>query len=638
MNSDKVTRRLTAIVAADIAGYSRLIAADEEGTFTALQLHRAELIDPKIEEFGGRIANTAGDSLLVEFPSVVEALRCAMEIQDGMRERNGAVEEADRIEYRIGINLGDVIESNGDLLGDGVNVAARLEGLADPGGICLSRAARDQVRDRLEVILDDQGEIEVKNIARPVRVFRVSAAGGDDQGRSLTTGLSNITTRLMTRAGAAAGLFLAILIAFSWGVGFWWTEKTSQSASTDQRTSVQMRPALIVLPFANLSGDPTQDYFSDAFTEDITTALARTPGLLVVARNTAFTYKGKAVNAQSLGKQLGVRYMLEGSARRTNNTMRVTAQLIETASGTHVWAKRFDRPFSEIFKVQDQLIDRIVGSVASRLRRREGQRALEARPEKLAAYDLTARASLLFRKNTPAAVEEARKLLKRAITVDPNYAKAHTVLSRVENFFFTSRISAEYAKPETAARVVAAAARGAELAPDDAYAHAVYGMALRLRRDYDRALRAAKRAKELAPTDSDVLAEVSSVLIGAGDYPGVVKTIRLAWALDPYLSPVFIGAHLSQALFALGDFEGAKEAALACLQRSPNDVRCIESLVRALGELGPKAEASQAAKRLLILSPSYTVSEYKRRASKNRKDKDAIERWARGLRKAGIPD
>jgi adenylate cyclase len=634
VGAERVTRRLAAIVAADIAGYSRLIAADEEGTYVALRRHRTDLIDPKIKEYGGRIANTAGDSLLVEFPSVVDALRCSLDIQAGMRERNHEVPPTQRIEYRIGVNLGDVIEADGDLLGDGVNVAARLESLAEPGGICLSRAARDQVRDRLDISLEDLGEVEVKNIVRPIRVFRVR----EDQVHA--QGLQGVPARRwrLPLLGIALCLLVAGTMAAFLGADGWRAGLRSIWATEREPGATQMRPALVVLPFANFSGDPAQDYFSDAFTEDITTALARTPGLLVVARNTAFTYKGKATNAQELGRDLGVRYMLEGSARRLGDMMRVTAQLIETGGGTHVWAERFDRPFADIFKIQDQLVDRIVGSVASRLRRHEGARALKAPPETLAAYDLTARASLLFRKNTPEAVGEARELLRRAIEIDPNYAKAHTVLSRVENFFFTSRTSNEYAQPETAARVVSAAARAVALAPDDAYAHAVYGMALRLHQDYDRAMQAAKRAKELAPTDPDVLSEVSSVSIGAGDYPAVVETVRLAMTLDPYLSPVFIGGVLSQALFALGDFAGAKEAADACLERTPNDVRCVESLTRALGELGPKAEAQRAAQRLLSLSPSYTVSEYKRRASRNRRDKQAIELWAEGLRKAGIPD
>ncbi|HUS96659.1 MAG TPA: adenylate/guanylate cyclase domain-containing protein [Hyphomicrobiaceae bacterium] len=633
----RVQRRLAAVLAADIAGYSALMGSDEARTVRDLKQHQSILL-PMINQFDGRIIDTAGDGILAEFGSIVNAVECATAIQQSMAARNEGVEVERRMEFRVGINVGDVIYDDNRIYGDGINIAARLEALAPPGGIVISEEARRQVQGKVAADFVDLGEKSLKNIAQPVRVFRVDAAGIQDHARRQHPVLSRITTRHRTLVFAGVGVLLAVFSATFWGAGLWRSDKPLNSPGTDKRNLAQMRPALIVLPFVNLSGDAAQDYFSDAFTEDITTALARTPGLVIVARNTAYTYKGKAVDAQSLGQKLGVRYMLEGSARRIDNMMRVTAQLIETVSGTLVWAERFDRPFAEVFKVQDELVNRIVGSVAARLRRREGQRALEAPPETLAAYELTARASLLFRKNTPVAVGEARQILRRAITIDPNYAKAHTVLSRVENFFFTSRISEEYAEPATAARVVAAAARGVELAPDDAYAHAVFGMALRLRQDYDQALIEAKRAKELAPTDSQVLSEVASVQLGAGDYRGVVQTVRLAWSLDPYLSPVFIGAHLSQALFALGDFAGAKEAANACLQRAPNDVRCVESLVRALGELGPKAEATRAVKRLLHLSPSYTVSEYKRRASKNRRDKDAIERWAQGLRKAGMPN
>jgi adenylate cyclase len=402
--------------------------------------------------------------------------------------------------------------------------------------------------------------------------------------------------------------------------------------------NVNLRPAMIVLPFNNLSKDPEQDYFSDGITEDLTTALARIPGFLVTARNTAFTFKGKSVDARKLGTELGVRYVLEGSARKHGDRLRLNAQLIETATGTHVWAETFDRPMKDIFVVQDELANRIVGSVASRLRRREGQRALSASSETLAAYDLMSRARLLFRQNKLEAVTEARELLRRAVDLDPGFAMAYSRLSQVENFFFTNRLSDEYARPETAKRVVEAAARASALAPEDASAHAVHGMALRLTGQFEEATREAKRARKLAPNDPDVLVEVGSVLIGVGAYKDTVETVKLAWALDPYINPVFVGGHLSQALFALGDFKGAKEAALSCLKRAPRDVRCHESLVRALGELGPAEETRQAVTNILKLSPNYTVSEYLRKAKRNRQDKEAITRWADGLRKAGIPE
>lgn len=615
-------RRLTTIVAADIAGFSRLVGIDEEATIAAQKGHRQEVVDPLLAAYGGRVANTAGDSLLIEFPSPVQAVRCAQEVQKGLAERNRGVADDRKIQYRIGINVGDVIQDGADLLGDGVNVAARLEALAPPGGIVLSGSAHDHVRGQLNLSLEDLGPVDLKNIAHPVRAFRIL---GETEKRPADrkpgTGYPAVL---------AGGLLASLLLLSFFLLG---DVFKGSPAIEDPR-----RPVLIVLPFSNLSGDPAQDYFSDAFTEDITTALARTPGLLVVARNTAFTFKDKAIDARQIGRDLGVRYMLEGSARQFNGVVRVNAQLIETSGGTHVWAESFDRPLEDIFIVQDKLTDRIVGSVASHLRGHEGGRVLAAKPETLAAYDLTARASLLFRRNTLEDIREARGLLRRAISIDPTYAKAYTVLARVENYFFTSRISTEYAAPETAERVIEAAAQAVAVAPEDAYARAVYGMALRMTKDYERASEQARIAQELSPNDPDVLSEVASVLIGAGDYNGVVQTIELARSLDPYLSPVFVGAHLSQAYFALGDYSGAKRAANDCLERTPKDVRCVESLVRALGETGPEDETEAALRKLLALSPDYTIADYVRRASRNRSDPAAIERWAEGLRKAGVPE
>lgn len=403
-------------------------------------------------------------------------------------------------------------------------------------------------------------------------------------------------------------------------------------------TAIEARPAMIVLPFVNMSGDPKQDYFSDGFTEDVTTGLARIPGFLVVARNTAFTYKGRALDARTLGRELGVRYVLEGSARQQGERLRVNTQLIETATGTHVWAERFDRPMKDLFIVQDSLVDRIIGTVAARLRRHESERAMSASKETLAAYDLTSRARLLFRRNTIEAMTEARKLLQRANKTDPSYAPAYSTLAQVEQFFFTSRVTDEYAQPETARRVLGAASRAVSLAPNDAFAHGVYGMSLRMTKDYDQAAREAKLARELAPNDPQVLAPVATILLSVGHYEASVETMRLAWALDPHISPVFTGAVLAQGLFALGKYRDSKEVALDCLAKTASDVRCLESLVRALGELGPADQAKKAVDELLRLSPDYTISEYKRRADKNRRDRAAIERWADGLRKAGVPE
>lgn len=630
MSDERANRRLTTILAADIAGYSRLVRQEEEGTVAFLRRVRGELVDPLLAKWDGRIANTAGDSLLVEFSSVVSALRFALALQADMATRNADRGPNQRMEFRIGINVGDVIVDGDDLLGDGVNVAARLEGVASPGGICISRSARDQVRHLTDIALLDLGEVAVKNIARPVRAFSVLADGQTQpdvaRGR-----------RWLWFPGSVA-CATAMIVAVIWYTGL--AERIFTIAGLADRpvAMAELRPALIVLPLVNMSDDPAQDYFSDGLTEDITSALARTPGMLVVARNTAFTYKGRSVDARQLGEDLGVRYALEGSARKLGDRVRLNVQLIETEGGTHVWAETYNRPLEDIFTVQDELVDRIVGSVTSRLRRHEGERTLRASPETLLAYDLTSRARLLFRENTFDSISEARRLLKRAIEIDPNYAEAHSRLAQVENYFFTSRVSEEYASGETAARVIAAAARGAALAPEDAGAHAVNGMALRLVGDYEEAAREARRARELAPNDPDVLAELSSILVGVGDYEGAVATVRTAQALDPYVNPLHVGVLLAQALFALSEFEASRAAAEYCLKRTPRDVRCHESLVRALGEMGPPEAARAAVDRLLELSPDYTVSEYKRRASRNRQDTAAIDRWANGLRKAGLPE
>ncbi|MFQ5973771.1 MAG: adenylate/guanylate cyclase domain-containing protein, partial [Alphaproteobacteria bacterium] len=300
-------RRLAAILAADVVGYSRLIHADEEGTLAALMGHREELIDPNIAEHGGRIVKTTGDGLLVEFPSVVEAVRCAVEVQQGMAGRNAGLPDDERVVFRVGVNLGDVIAEEDDLYGDGVNVAARLEGLAPPGGICISRAARDQVRDRLEYEFHDLGEVEVKNIPRPVRVFQVAL--GD---------------MAVARAPAAS------------------SAGPVEPADAD-------KPSIVVLPFDNMSRDPEQEYFSDGITEDIITDISKISGLFVIARNSAFVYKDKTFNVPDVCRELGVKFALEGSIRKAGNRVRITAQLIDGSSGGHLWAERYDRDLTDIF-------------------------------------------------------------------------------------------------------------------------------------------------------------------------------------------------------------------------------------------------------------------------------------------------
>jgi adenylate cyclase len=336
-------RRLAAILAADVAGYSRLMGADEEGTHARLKAHLRDLVDPKIKEHRGRTVKNTGDGFLAEFPSVVDAVRCAVEVQRGMADREPDLPDEQRISFRIGINLGDVIAEGEDIFGDGVNVAARLEALAEPGGICVSRVVRDQVRDKLDFAFDDLGEQQVKNIARPVRIYRVRDLG---------------------------------------------TAAKGASAMTSPVPPLPDKPSIAVLPFANMSGDPEQEYFVDGMVEEIITALSRIRWLFVIARNSSFTYKGQTVDVKQVGRELGVRYVLEGSVRKAGNRVRITWQLIDTVTGMHLWADRFDSSLEDVFELQEKVASGVAGVIEPALQAAETARSTGRPTDDLTAYDL----------------------------------------------------------------------------------------------------------------------------------------------------------------------------------------------------------------------------------------------------------
>jgi len=386
MAEERVERRLTAILAADVAGYSRLMGADEEGTLAALKTLRREVVDSKIKEHRGRIVNTTGDGLVSEFASVVHAVRCAVEVQREMAARNTGVQPERRIEFRIGINLGDIIIDENDIFGDGVNIAARLEALAEPGGICVSRVVRDQVRDKLAVSFEDIGDQQVKNIVRPVRAYRVLVAERADSPSVLS--------------------------------------ETALSRTLSDRASIA------VLPFHNVSGDPEQEYFVDGITEDIITALSKWRWFLVIARNSTFAYRGKSVDLKEVGRELRVRYVLEGSMRRAGQRVRISSQLIDTATGTHLWAERYDRDLTDIFAVQDDITSRVVAAIEPALSRAESQRVIAKRPEHMGAWDYCQRGFWHVHKGTRTDGITAYGLFKQALALDPNLADAHLGLAR----------------------------------------------------------------------------------------------------------------------------------------------------------------------------------------------------------------
>ena len=425
------TRRLAAILAADVAGYSRLMGADEEGTHERLQAHLREVVDPKIREHHGRTVKNTGDGLLAEFASVVDAVRCAVEMQAGMAEREPDVPEERRIRFRIGINIGDVIAEEHDIYGDGVNVAARLEALAEPGGICISRVVRDQIRDKLSYSFEDRGEQSVKNIARPVRVFalRETSAELPMAGVSIAVPRRRRSVVAPIAAGVAAILVSAVI--------GWWLWPATQSSSAPpaavaaDATSltqplVAPRLSIVVLPFANLSNDPDQQYFADGITEDVTTDLSRIPVMFVISRNTAFTYRNKPVDTRQIGREVGVRYVLEGSVRRWSSKVRVSVQLIDAETDAHLWAERFDRELGDLFILQNEITSRIANTLNIELVSREAARPTE-HPDAL-DYNLRGRAALL-KPDSRESYAEAISLFKHALSLDPQSVGAQASLA-----------------------------------------------------------------------------------------------------------------------------------------------------------------------------------------------------------------
>jgi TolB-like protein/class 3 adenylate cyclase len=377
LNDGRVDRRLAAIVVADVAGYSRLMGGDEESTLERLKAHRRELIDPAIEQHGGRIVKTTGDGMLVEFASPVEAVRCAVEVQQSMGKREADLPEEQRFRFRVGINLGDVIiEGDGDLYGDGVNIAARLEQLAEPGGVLISSSVHEHVRKKLPMTFQDLGEQRVKNIAEPVRVYRVAV------------------------------------------------DRPAIDHRTNPKLSLPDRPSIAVLPFTNMSGDPEQEYFADGIVEEIITALSRFPRMFVVARNSSFTYKGRAIDVRAVGRELGVRYVLEGSIRKANERVRIIGQLIDATTGAHIWADRYEGVLADVFDLQDSVTSSVVGAIEPRLVSVEIERVRRTRPDSLDAYDIYLRALPHIHSMTREGNDAALALLHRVLAIDPAYAVA----------------------------------------------------------------------------------------------------------------------------------------------------------------------------------------------------------------------
>lgn len=555
------TRRLAAILAADVAGYSRLMGADEEGTLSALKSHRRELVDPLIAQHQGRIVKTTGDGLLIEFASIVDAVRCAVVIQQGMKDRNASVDESLRIRFRVGINLGDVIIDEGDIFGDGVNVAARLEALAEPGEICVSATVREHASEKLPVGFADMGEHRVKNIARPIHVYRVDASAG----------------AAALASGAAAPAILAL----------------------------PDRPSIAVLPFANMSGDAEQDYFADGMVEDVITGLSRIKWLFVIARNSSFVYKGRSIDVKQVGRGLGVRYILEGSVRKAGKRVRVTGQVVEAETGRHLWAERYDRTLDDIFALQDELTTSVVAAIEPSLRQAEIDRVKRKRPDNFDAYDLLLRALPDVHPAMPDRARIALPLLESALRIEPDYAAAHGFAAYCHEILFVRGGVREEDRVGATRHAHSAIANGR----DDATALALGGFAIGMvGHDRDAASRAFEAALALSPSCALAYNFGSVVMAIAGDAGRAIDWGERALRLSP-LDPSNHGPcfAIASGHFQRREYEVAAEAARQCFQVNPHWSTAHVLLAATYAKLGRLVAARDAAGRVLELEPGYTI-------------------------------
>ena len=553
MDERPVDRKLAAILSADVEGYSRLMGDDEVATVRAITEYRA-VIASMVAARGGRVVDAPGDNVLAEFASVVDAVQSAVDIQRELGSRNAALPPTRRMRFRIGINLGDVIVEGDRLYGDGVNIAARLESLADGGGICLSGTAYDQIEGKLPFGYEFKGEHSVKNITRPVRVYRLhldpSAAPGPR---------ARARSRLVKPVAAAVAI-LVLLGAAGW-VGWRWL-RPPESAGLP----LPDRPSVAVLPFSNLSQDPSQEYFSDGVTEDLITGLSKVSGLFVIARNSVFTYKGKAVKVRDVGRDLGVRYVLEGGVQRSGSRVRITAQLVDATTGYHIWAERYDREVNDIFALQDEVTQRIVSAMAVKLTEAEKRRLGRPPTGNPEAYDLVLRGHEERRLTTRAGNAEARRLFVKALDLDPNYAAAYlglawTHLQSWQFMWSTDREGLERAR-ELAERAIA-------LNESLVGAHHVLGQIYLWMKQHDRAIAEAQQAVALAPNDADGYETLAETLCWSGRPEECIQAIRHAMRVNPHY-PYFYDWTLGHGYYLTGQRQQALDSFARALKGNPN--------------------------------------------------------------------
>jgi adenylate cyclase len=636
----RVERRLAAILAADVVGYSRLVGADEAGTIARLKALRKELIEPLIAEYRGRVVKLVGDGALVEFASAVDAVECAVAIQNGVAECQAVEAEDRRIAFRIGINLGDIIVEDGDILGDGVNVAARLEGLAEPGGICVARNVHNQVKAKLALPFEAMGEHRVKNITEPVTVYRVNL---DTPGRAHRR---TVWTRQRWQAAAAS---VALLLVFGAGGGWYalrspapapdaTTAKGGLATAEDKALPLPDKPSIVVLPFTNLSGDPKQEYFVDAITEDIITGLARFRGLFVISSNSSFRYKGQAVEIKKICRELGVRFALEGSVRRSEDRLRATVQLIDALTDEHLWAETYDRELTaaNVFEVQDNIAQQVVSELGSSQGRGSIYASIadsiqDKNTNSFAAYEFYAMAEELLRTGLTEAPNRAmQEYYRKAIEKDPDFALAYAGLGWVEMRAYWGGWSSD--PDETLQRALDYGLKALALDEKEADVHLLLGDVYASMGQLDRGIAEHAKARALNPNNPDIKLESAGYLAFAGRVDEAIELLQDAMRLNPFYPDWYLWG-VAQVYYPARDYDAVINA-VERMTEPPVDPLLF--LAASYAQLGRLAESRATVKRVLALDPNATVGKFA--AQQPYKNPADLEHYKDGLRKAGLPE
>ena len=630
MAEESFKRKLTAILSADVEGYSRLMGEDEDTTIRTLTAYR-ELMSTLIQKHRGRVVDSPGDNLLAEFLSVVDAVRCAVEIQEELRVRNAELPDNRRMEFRIGINLGDVVEEGERIYGDGINIAARVEGLAEGGGICISGAVHDSIKNKLSLSYESLGEHTVKNIKEPVRVYRMRIG---PEAAAPVVREEKAGSRRWPKAALAAVAVL-VIVAGAWAIwNFYFRPPPTEPASVEKMAfPLPEKPSIAVLPFANMSDDPGKEYLSDGITEQIITSLSKIPRLFVISRTSTFSYKGKPVKVQQVAEELGVRYVLEGSVQQSGDKIRITAQLIDALTGRHLWAERYERNYKEIFALQDEITLKILNEMQVKLTDGERIRSHIKKTQNLEAFEKLMEGITYLRAFNIESNATARRLAEEAIALDPEHPSGYVLLAAVN--IMDVWLGSSKSPRKSLSKATELLQKVIDLDENNDMAYSLLCHIYAMQRHFDKAVEAGQKAIELNPNSDSALVWLAMTLRWMGKPEEAIALHKRAMRLCPF-PPSYYYMNLGQAYRTADRCEEAIEEYKKALHLTPRNIFAFEGLSVCYGLLGQENESRAAAAEIMKLNPNFTIKFMMKRSPN--KDRHLVERWADVLRKAGIPE